>query len=600
VKSLIDLWQRVSIELGTWCHASTHFDFKTVEERVEHEGLSFLTITLPSFGSDLQKGLEQGKVDSDLFLGFKRKGGLPLFLGGFLRRVFDPGSGVLLDDPDEDSIFAIRQLTLMFAKISLPCSDARERSAFSGYVKCEQEIRKSDAYRSPELIYEFERMALLLFGDLFSSIDRDIYEENLVPKHGPGATADRLRGNAKFDQFEWTERLEGVFPYGENSIPNWRYYYRLERVDFLEPGAERPVRVISVPKTLKTPRIIAIEPTCMQYMQQAVMEKIVDCIEADPDLNAIIGFSDQGPNRSMARAASIDRSLATIDLSEASDRVSNQLVRLLVKHFPHSLSALDATRSRKADVPGHGIIRLAKFASMGSALCFPVEAMVFTTIVFLGIQRAKNTSLSRKDLKSYRNRVRVYGDDIIVPSDCIPDVLRYLELFGLKVNYGKTFWNGKFRESCGGDYYNGSDVTPVRVRHCFPSSTSDVSEAISLVSLRNQLYAAGMWNTSRWLDSRISDLFGGHYPYVAVTSPVLGRHSFLGYETQKLDAELQSPRVKGFVVTSQLPDSPVSGEGALLKWFLKRGDQPFVDRDHLERSGRPRHVDIKLRWAPSY
>jgi hypothetical protein len=110
-------------------------DFKKVQVRVKHEGLSFLTITLPNFGKDFEKSLDQGYVDRRLFTGFQFRGGLPLFLGGFLDRVFDRGSGLLLDEPDIDAILAVRQLTLMFGKILVPCSDARTHKAMKQFIQ---------------------------------------------------------------------------------------------------------------------------------------------------------------------------------------------------------------------------------------------------------------------------------------------------------------------------------------------------------------------------------------------------------------------------------------------------------------------------------
>lgn len=598
MKSLKDLWFQVLRDLGNQCSISTTRDGQTAAGRFEHEGLSFLTITLANFASDLEKGLDRGFVDHDLFLGFKRRGGLPQFLGGFLDRVFDRGTGRLLDVPEIDSIFALRQLTKMLAKIEIPCSDARVSRAISKYIECESDVKSNDRNLSPELLEEFCRLSLIMFGDVLAEIDLAVYRGELTPKHGPGATADRIRGNAKFDQTEWTSRLEAVFPYGENCIPNWRFNYRLDPVHIREPGEERPVRVITVPKTLKTPRIIAIEPTCMQFMQQAISERLVQCLETDRTVSGMLGFSDQSPNRRMAREGSLGSGLATVDLSEASDRVSNQHVRAMLRHFPHLREAIDATRSRKADVPGKGVIRLAKFASMGSALCFPIEAMVFATVAFMGIQHSRRRQFSRKDLKSYSGQVRVYGDDIIVPVDTLVHVIRYLEAFGLKVNTDKTFGTGKFRESCGGDYYDGVDVTPVRVRRILPASRGDVPEVIAAVSLMNRLYSVGLWDSAKWVRARLEALMGD-LPRVHPTSPVLGWHSFLGYDTQRISASLHRPQVKGYVVTSKLPTSTVSGEGALLKWFLKRGDEPFADRNHLERSGRPRSVAIRPRWSNS-
>lgn len=599
MKSLTELWICLSQELGMGCQVDTSRDIKTVTSRVEHEGLSFLTITLADVGKDIQKCLDQGHVGHDQFRGFSRTGRLPRFLGGFFDLVFDRRSGRLLDEPSIDSIFALRQLTLLFAKILLPCTLARNEKAIESFLECESDIRRSDRTISHELIEEFKRMSLLIFGDVMSETATAIYDGSIQPRHGPGATADRLRGNAKFDLSSWTQRLEEVFPYGENAIPNWRFNYRLDPVDICEPGREQPVKVTLVPKTLKTPRIIAIEPTCMQFMQQAIMEKIVECLETDSTVRGMVGFQDQTPNQRMAKDGSIDGSLATIDLSEASDRVSNQHVRAMVSSFPWLAKGLDATRSRKADVPGKGVIRLAKFASMGSALCFPIEAMVFTTIVFMGLQKSQRRQFSRSDIKSYAGKVRVYGDDIIVPVDGLSHVVGMLESFGLKVNYGKTFGIGKFRESCGRDYYSGTDVTPVRVRHVFPSRRESVTEVIAAVSLRNRLYEAGLWKTAFWMDEWIRPLLGGRYPYVSPESPVLGRVSFLGFDNQRMNTYTHQPQVKGWVVHSIIPHSKVSGEGALLKWFLKRGDEPFADRNHLERSGRPKSVGIRLRWANS-
>jgi len=600
MKRLMLLLREVLLDRGTWCHTSTIRDFKRISSRVEHEGLSFLTITLPNFGSDLQKGLDQGFVDRHLFKGFPWKGGLPLFLGGFLDLVFDRKTGRLLDVPDVDAIQAIRQITLMFAKINLPCSQTRERAAITRYVECEQEVRRSDAALTDPERDQFERVGRLLWSDVLQAVDEDIYYGRLIPKHGPGATADKLSGNRKFCQTEWTQRLEQVFPSGESLLPNWRYFEHLDRVELLEPGDERPVRVITVPKTLKTPRIIAIEPTCMQYSQQGVLEAIVPYVESgDTTYHAgVVGFTDQVPNQVLARRGSLDGNLATLDLSEASDRVSNQHVRLLVRRMPHLAEALDATRSRKADVPGHGVLRLAKFASMGSALCFPLEAMVFATIIFCGIEQGLNRRLTKKDVKSFVGQVRVYGDDIIVPVDHVVGVIGKLETFGFRVNPDKSFWTGRFRESCGREFYDGHDVSVVRVRELLPTSHQDVPGLVSTVSLRNQLYQAGYCGVVEHLDGILDRLIP--WPNVAPTSPVLGRHSFLGYDIQRMCPDLHRPLVKGYVVSSSIPKNSLGDTGALLKWFLKRGSQPFADVDHLERSGRPQSVDIKLRWAPSH
>jgi hypothetical protein len=451
-----------------------------------------------------------------------------------------------------------------------------------------------------DLIHRAQGICTLLFRETLLKLDRAIYESELIPRHGPGATADRLRGNAKFNLRSWTTRLDEVFDHSEYLFPSVSHFLESEPVDVLEPGAELPVRVISVPKTLKTPRVIAIEPTCMQYMQQAILLPLVKSLEtSDSVTKNFIGFSSSLENQEMAREGSLTRELATLDLSEASDRVSNQLVRALFAPYPWFSRGLDATRSRKADVPGHGVIRLAKYASLGSALCFPIEAMVFTTLVFLGIERALSRPLGRRDLKGFVGKVRVYGDDIIVPTDCVDSVITTLEDFGLRVNVDKSFWTGKFRESCGKEYYDGHDVGVVKVRRVLPTSRRHVPEIISAVSLRNQLHAACYEATVEMVDGRLERYIP--LPDVLPTSQGLGRHThWASYDVRRMCPDLQQPLVKAAVVSTRLPPDHLEGPGALLKWFLKQGALPFADRDHLERAGRPGPATLKLRWVRPY
>nr|QDH87183.1 MAG: RNA-dependent RNA polymerase [Leviviridae sp.] len=600
LKSLIMLAQVVLFDLGTRCATSTANDYKTVVRRVEHEGLSFLTIGLANFGKDFEKSLDRGYVAPSSFVGFRRRRGLPLFLRGFLERVFSPGTGRLLPDPDIHAIFAIRQFTLMWSKINLECTPRRTRQAMVQYLQCEQDLRQNDLRlksSEPDRLDDFARVGRRLWVDFFSAIDSRVYNEGVVPKHGPGATADKLRGNAKYEQLTWTRRLDGVFPHWEQIIPSESFLERTDRVKILEPGEEIPVRVISVPKSLKTPRIIAIEPTCMQYMQQGVLSLMVEEMSRSDNTRHFVMFESQEPNQWLAREGSMNGNLATLDLSEASDRVSNQHVRLLVKNHRALREAVDATRSRKADVLGK-TIRLAKFASMGSALCFPFEALVFATIVFVGIERELNRQLTQKDIESFYGRVRVYGDDIIVPVEYVESVVRELEAFGLRVNTDKSFWTGKFRESCGKDYYDGYDVSIAKVRNLLPENRRHVEEIASVVSLRNQLYWLNMDISVAFLDGWIGRIIP--FPFVTEESSLLGRHAIcLPSQETRHDPDYQVPLVKGMVIESKLPASPLDDYGALMKWFLMKtkSDKPFEDEDHLQRAGRPVSARIKTRWA---
>ena len=597
MKSLTSLWNVLANEFASRCGTSTTMDIKTIQGRVEHEGLSFLTITLPSFGKDFQFALDQGMVSPKLFLPFRKSGScLPSFLRGFTELVFDSGTGILLEEPDIEAILAIRQLTLLFSKMLLPCTPERERKAMSDYVQCDKEVEYADSNRTDSDVSEFVRMGRLLFSDLFTALDRDIWNGDIVPRHGPGATADKLTSNGKYATRYWTDRLEKVFHVGDFLYPNIRHVDDCyDGVDFLEPDSEMPSRVISVPKTQKTPRIIAIEPSSVQYVQQGILESMMRVI-GSTWLNQFIGTESQEPNQLLAQEGSLSGSLATLDLSEASDRVSFELVKALMHDHPLSLEGVSACRSLRASVPGQGIISLSKFASMGSALCFPFEAMVFLTTIFLAIEKEQGYRFTNKsDFLRFVGQVRVYGDDIIVPVDYVHTVVDLLEHFGAKVGRSKSFWIGRFRESCGKEYYSGHDVSIVKVRNMFPSHRQQVAETISLVSLRNQFYYSGCWETCEWLDSKIQKILK-YFPVVEPSSSALGRHSFLGYVSEKEDEYLHKPMVKAHVVSSVSPKDNLDGPAALLKYFLKRGG-PRHDRRHLERAGRPRTVRIKTRWT---
>lgn len=607
MKSQLLLTLQLLTELGKLLCTSTTRDGKTITSRFEHEGLSFLTITLPNFASDFQKSLEQGKVAPNVFAGFRRHASLPAFLQGFLALVFDARSGVLLDNPSIEAIDAVRQLTLLHGKLLVPCAEHRIKSAFQGYIECENHVKKYDASRTPEMENDFRRAGLVLFGDVMSRLDEEVYwVENstrgisLRPRHGPGSTAERILGNQKWLPRTWTSRLEVIFPAREFLIPNERYHEELDSIDMVEPGAEQPVRVISVPKTLKSPRVIAIEPLCMQYAQQAISRRLVDLLESDSILKHLIGFTDQMPNRQLALEGSVDGRLATLDLSSASDLVSNQLALLITRHHPWLSQAVQASRSRKADVPGFGVIRLAKFASMGSALCFPLEAMVFLTVVFLGISRDLRTPVTRKLLQDFAGRVRVYGDDIIVPVEHVRSVIDSLEAFGFLVGLDKSFWNGRFRESCGGDYYGGQEIIPVRCRRPIPTSRKDAEGVISTVAMRNLFYQKGLWSTAGWLDEKIEKLLSGVFPIVEPTSPAIGRHSVsVSYRSERESVTTHSPLVKGYKIVAVAPENYLDGPAALLKYFLMRGVEPLEEK-HLERSGRPGTVYIKARWCQPF
>lgn len=599
-------------ESGHLCGIDTTHDIKTIESRVEHEGESFLTITLPTFFKDLQRALDRGYIASDLFRSFKRnKSELPEFLGDFLRLVFDEGDGRILNECDRsESIDAIRcmfQISGLLKKVELECSPKRVDAAYARFIENDAAVLRHRENVTREMRDKFVTMGYHLFGDVFQQVDREVYKQELQPVHGPGATADKLKGNQKFDPKKqtWPARLEHVFPQGRYGFNSWSNYLG-EVVDsgVAVPGTEIPVRVIDVPKTLSTPRMIAIEPTVMQYAQQSLSYSFERAINQSK-IGRVMSWSSQVPNQDMAAIGSDPHSryrdegaFATLDLSDASDLVDSLLVADLFRGYSDLREAVMAMRSTHADVRGK-IIPLAKYASMGSALCFPIESMVFTIIAFLGIHEVYPTLRPWELLSNFKGKVRVYGDDIIVPVRAARSVVQTLEAYGLRVNSTKSFWTGMYRESCGKEYFAGSDVTIAKVKRVLPDVRKPIAgqeeSIVSTVALRNNLYWRGYFDTARWLDNILGRVLKGHYPKVLSTSSILGRvESLVEFDVDGYNPNTQDPLVKGYRVINRTPSSKLGDYGALVKTLGKRSEMPIFDPKHLQQAGRPRALRIKL------
>lgn len=594
MKSLERLILTLITDLGDQLGVSTARDLVTVTSRFEHEGVSFLTITLPTYAKGLEQALSRECADPSLWKSFSSAGRLPRFLGGFADLVFDRKSGRLLPDPNIGAIWAIRQISGFLGKLFHVCSANRVTREMERYVECDKEVYAASERMTSDIIRDVSTASWILFGDAFDTTNREISDGSIVPRHGPGATADRLRGNQKWRQSEWTERLEQVFPCSDYLIPSYRWWEEVQHVDILEPGAERPVKVIPVPKTAARPRLIAVEPTCMQYMQQALFLSLRPGLEA----TGVVGITNQQPNRDFAETGSSSGLTATLDLSEASDRVPLTLVRAILRPWPLLEAGVMACRSTKADVPGFGVMPLAKFASMGSALCFPMEAVVFASAAFVGIARALNLPCDSHLINRWKPLVRVYGDDIIIPAHFAESVSETLALIGAKVNRSKSFWTGKFRESCGGEFYDGCDVSYVKVRQNLPRHRRQHREVIATISLRNELYKAGCWGTVRYLDNMLESL-RIPMPRVIDSSPVLGRLSFLGYQTDRVGSRYQTPLVRGVVVLAKSPSSRLNGVHALQKCLSHPGISHY-DPKHLVAAGRPECVSTTIRMAQPF
>lgn len=586
------LLRRVLLNEGLQSSVATERDYQVIDNRYKHEGMSFLTITLPSLCDSLDQGLAFGRFAlPDGFKAQKRGGKLPALLSGFFNRVFCK-DGHLLDTPCIDSIRAIRQITRLFKKVELPCTAARQKAAYKRYVENDASI--SDTRQYPATIC---RVAGYLWSDL-NVLGEQLYCSPGI--FGSGATAERFAFNERHSIRTWPKRAENSFPVSYHGSHSEDDLDSFAGIEFVDEAGELPVRVVQVPKTLKTPRTISVEPSYMMLMQQSIAKPLMEYLENGSFPYRSIRFHDQRVNRELAYLGSLDGSLATIDLSDASDLVSNDLVGLIFRKVaPLFWNLIQDCRSMRAQMPDGSLINLKKFASMGSALCFPIEAMVFYTIALSAMVDRSGRRLSRQLLKELSAKVSVYGDDIIVPAEVASSVCDYLEASGLKVNRNKSFTTGFFRESCGGDYYRGNDVTPIYVRLWdFTGVSRDASYIESCVSLSNQLYLKGLWHASQYVRDSVESSLRKTLP--RSRHPIGGLHWYsCMYNTRlRWDRERCGFKVKTYVGRPQRRNDPVQDiRAAMLRCFGSGYLQDSL-RSHVVLNRTPRDSGGSWRSYP--
>jgi len=371
----------------------------------------------------------------------------------------------------------------------------------------------------------------------------------LKPKFGPGRVAEQgvFGAIAKSNKIAFDSKIDRMFfrghfaNYGLSAELGYHPDKILPDPTVWSPASGvsgRSSRVKFVPKDVKTTRTICMEPNVYMFAQQAVLDRLLHAIEDGP-ARRFIDIQNQARNKELAWYGSISGEIDTIDLSSASDSVSVELVKGI---FPREvLYDLLATRTSSVLTPDGKTRSVRKFAPMGSALCFPVQCLVFTAMVVYAaiqrthgleagdgvpldspwladIERTVDTLFHRyipvsPHVNGYRHRpgrrkfepAAVYGDVICVDQQLTSYVTSLLSLFGFEVNHSKSFTGSQaFRESCGGFYWNGEDVTPLyfRVKQ-FSGNVMPPESVASMVACANNAGDRMLRNLRRHLIHRL-------------------------------------------------------------------------------------------------
>jgi len=456
---------------------------RKIVSRVRSEGLSFITKTLPRLGKAVDTALSKNIPLT--VPGFQKKPGtvIPKMFGWLLSGLF-ADNGVERPDADPRMLRALRQLVYFLYKLEMPYDESDTQKVLEDFVRTDAELAQLII---PQTIITDN--ARCIATGVFGMFD----PTSILPRHGPGAVATGEKPHEKHVFSRLYRDIERIYPFTEyfqySLMQVCDEYRGYEDLELLEAGT---AKVVLVPKDSRGPRLISCEPLEYQWIQQGLGRAIVAHLEKSRWTAGFVNFTNQQINRDLALESSIDQEWVTLDMKEASDRVSVQLVKELFKYVPTLSEALMATRTCATILPDGTEVRLNKFAPMGSCLCFPIEAFVFYALAVSVLMYERK--ITRRE--AYK-RVYVYGDDIIVRREDYPFLLQHFPSYGLMFNEAKCCTNGFFRESCGMDAYKGVDVTPIKLRSVWSRRRRlDVGVISSYVALSNAAYREGYMRVS--------------------------------------------------------------------------------------------------------
>jgi hypothetical protein len=241
--------------------------------------------------------------------------------------------------------------------------------------------------------------------------------------------------------------------------------------------------------------------------------------------------------------------------------------------------------------------KLRKFASMGSALTFPVQSIVFLCLALAVGCYQEQVPYYR--VRSLRKKVRVYGDDIIIPAGWVPQFRAVLTALGLKINEAKTFTGKNFRESCGVDAFRGANVTPANVIQFYEESKP--TSLRSVVEISNNFYLRGYFAASLRILSSVPKDVLKYVPWTKPGSRTFGRISGSGFvPTSKVRWNVNT-QVEEFLMLDVISSQPADGQryegfANLLQYFTEDPSKSDISVWASGQLAKPLPL-IRKRWV---
>lgn len=617
-------------------------DIITIKNRFEKEGYGFLAVALPALDAALVRGLASGRFTCPI--GFKkiRGGTIPCLFSGMFCELFDSRTGLLKDDTNFGILKALHGVLLLFKKIQLSPEneDSLHQKAVNEFYQCDE--RASQVVIPDRHDHHIDRVCCYILNSLNQK------EANYATfRHGPGAVKEGFRSNQKWSDLErvittdshlpdWAGYSDFLVASSPPSIggPGNRHVRRETNHAGRVPGGQEDsvllqeanlferkprldsAKLISVLKNSTSRRTITIEPMLNQFLQQGLSSQLKSSIDSCRVLSNCIALTHQEYNQKLALEGSRFDNWATIDLKSASDLMSQKLVGLVFRRFPDFHQRMMDCRSPTVDEATKPTLTLGKFAGMGNALTFPVQSICFAVVCIAAILDSQGFSPSYWNVRRASRCIRVYGDDIIVPTRYAQQVVNWLQDVGLQVNIKKSFLEGNFKESCGVDAYKGVDITPLYLQHRPDQQIAESPSVIAgLVSLSNHMWLEGLYSASTWLKDLVESALGSKLPLVSQQSGSLGWHSRQdAVEPHKWCSRTHQFLTRTFALVPLKRQDRLDGYAALLKCFhmprkehsefhasgLSLPDILVWEKDHLSKTVIRHKSRLTRRWVPSH
>nr|UJQ85382.1 MAG: hypothetical protein 3 [Leviviridae sp.] len=628
----LDILESVlSDALARWPSLGTSLEKdKSYLRRVSKQrGLPFFTGVLPKAGRWLDRALDTGhlSITEGIPQGFPVIGMRPKLFGGLFLKVFDE-LGMLRYDADAEAVLFLRTILYGFKKVQVPHTASQLKETLDAFYDIEARLPSSHSCSWDSDIPTWEgRFGHPIWGvqwpcpssdqTRFGFLDRDDDDQSdrfnwdhfrafarfcvsalgtpdwwaIMPKHGPGAVAEGSQV-VKYDFDNWPRKLQLYFPH------DWFASGFLDMEPESMPSEkEYSSRLCAVPKTANGPRLICCEPVAHQWIQQGILQWLEGRLNTTLFRHSI-NLRSQELSKQRALDASIDGMEMTMDLSSASDRLSCRLVEYIFQGTDildgmHACRTRTMTQNLSDEHPS--MIVLKKFSTMGSALTFPIQSIVFTILCVYALRHTEKRTWNFDGVEEDFKRVRVYGDDIIAPTHAYTAIKLLLEECGLQVNADKTYTGKYFRESCGCDAFRGVDVTPPRILQLYDGSPSSTA---TLIETSNNFHKKGMWKTAEKIVSYMPEAERKLLLVHNGEGMGLGLYSFVGPRLDHLkagwDRDLQRSYSIALGVTSKVTQRQGTGFAGCAQYFHEHPDPlllPYERRQWV--SGQPGRARLK-------